>query len=127
MFSHKGTAAVAVLDWSDLPQPGARLPGEEVYSYDLVLAADPLYSPTHPRWLVDAIERYLKRDDSARFMVELPLRQAYQPQVEEFKDRMRDSGLRVVVDGEGTGFDDWDDGRAEVRTYWGVWMWASAS
>lgn len=111
-----------VLDWSiTSPDPIA-----EEEKYDIILAADPLYSPDHPRWLVQTIERWLRRRRGARVVAEMPLRTPYLPQIREFKTRMGGVGLEIKAEGEEVGYDDWEgmDGRPlEVRCWWSVWWW----
>ncbi|GIJ83415.1 hypothetical protein Asppvi_002235 [Aspergillus pseudoviridinutans] len=112
-----------VLDWSVAPSP---LPTREE-QYDLILAADPLYSPKHPKWLVETVGHWLSRGLDARVVVEMPLRDAYLPQVQEFRQRMQQLGLAVVEEGEEVGYDDWegaDGGALEVRCWWSVWGWS---
>ncbi|OKL64353.1 hypothetical protein UA08_00977 [Talaromyces atroroseus] len=112
-----------VLDWST---PPASAPSSEE-RYDIILAADPLYSPEHPRWLVQTIEPWLSRSLHARAVVELPLRDAYLPQVEEFRKRMEEIGLAIVEQGNETGYDDWEDAdgeSVEVHCWWSVWGWS---
>lgn len=117
------TVTTGTLDWSITPdQPTA--PSEQ---YDLILVADCLYSPNHPKWLVNTIARLLSRGLDARVVVEVPLRDAYQPQLQDFRQRMEQVGLAVVEQGEEVGYDDWEsaDGRAlEVRCWWAVWGWS---
>ena len=119
-----GSMAVFPLDWSDLP------PKEEVSAedkYDAILAADSLYSPQHPAMLTDAISRYLRPHATSRVVVELPRREAYQPEVNEFKRMMKEKGLALDDQGEETGYDDWEDGSKEVRCWWAVWSWERTS
>ena len=117
-----GIATTGVLDWSDATKP----PSDEA-EYPTILAADPLYSPEHPALLVQTIERYLARSAEARVIVELPLREAYAPEILDFYERMRALGLETRDQGEETGYDDWgggeDGGLKEVRCWWGVWVW----
>lgn len=118
----KGNTSVGELDWSDLKDEG------EHQQYELVLTADPLYSPQHPAWLVAAIKQVLKRDSRARVLIELPLREAYIPEVEEFKERMKGLGLSIKCEGLESGFDDWESAhernvRTEVWCWWAVWRW----
>jgi predicted nicotinamide N-methyase len=117
------TVTTGVLDWSIAPdQPLA--PAEQ---YDLILAADCMYSPNHPTWLVNTISRLLSRDLGARVVVEVPLRDAYIPQIHDFRKRMEQVGLAVVEEGEEVGYDDWEsaDGQAiEVRCWWAIWGWS---
>ncbi|KAL8760235.1 MAG: hypothetical protein Q9184_003406 [Pyrenodesmia sp. 2 TL-2023] len=121
---HRGDISVGELDWSDLPCSEA----ETENQYDLVVAADPLYSPQHPAWLIAAIDFVLKKKErAARVVIELPLREAYMPEVEDFKRRMKALGLLIEVEGLESGFDDWEsaqNGRTEVECWWAVWQWA---
>ncbi|KAL4873831.1 hypothetical protein BDV12DRAFT_182157 [Aspergillus spectabilis] len=107
------TVTTGVLDWSVAPQT----PPTAEEQYDLVLAADPLYSPDHPRLLVDTVSVWLRRGLDSRVVLEMPLRDAYLPQVQELRQRMGDLGLAVVEEGEETGYDDWEtaDGGAVAR------------
>lgn len=117
------TVTTGVLDWSMAPTP-LPTPAEQ---YDLILAADPLYSPNHPKWLVDTVTHWLSRGLDARVVVEMPLRDAYLPQVQDFRQRMAQLGLAVVDEGEEVGYDDWesaDGGALEVRCWWSVWGWS---
>ncbi|KAL8644069.1 MAG: hypothetical protein Q9210_007438 [Variospora velana] len=121
----KGCISVGELDWSD-PQRFVDGPGS---TYDLVVAADPLYSPEHPAWLVATIGHVLQKDETARVVIELPLRDAYMPEVEDFKERMRMLGLIIEAEGLETGFDDWQsahqmNARTEVKCWWAIWRWA---
>ncbi|KAL8710159.1 MAG: hypothetical protein Q9220_005242 [cf. Caloplaca sp. 1 TL-2023] len=121
----KGFASVGVLDWSTLPTSG----DQDWEKYDLVVVADPLYSPMHPQWLTAAIGFTLQRDKSARVVIELPLRKAYMPEVEDFKSRMRELGLVILVEGVESGTEDWENtgsGRekTEVECWWAVWQWS---
>lgn len=111
-----------VLDWSVDDEP---LPSDEE-KYEVILAADPLYSSKHPPWLVQTIDRWLSRDKGARVMVEMCLREAYIPQVEAFRKLMHDIGLSPMTEGTEIGYDDWEssDGeRQEARCWWSVWTW----
>lgn len=100
--------------------------------FDLILAADSLYAPDHPTWLVRVMGERLKRDGarSARVLLELPLRSDVlpPPEHEELREQMRERGFVVVEEGEEAGFDDWVDlsevgGQLEVRCWWSVWRW----
>ncbi|TQB77079.1 hypothetical protein MPDQ_005565 [Monascus purpureus] len=117
------TVTTGVLDWSVDPETA---PTEEE-RYDVILAADPLYSPNHPKWLADTISRWLSRRLNARAVLEMPLRDAYLPQVQELRKRMGLLGLAVVEEGEEIGYDDWesaDGGAVEVRCWWSIWGWS---
>ena len=56
----------------------------------------------------------------------MPLRDAYLPQVQEFRQRMIDIGLVAIENGQDVGHDDWEsaDGESlEVICWWSVWAW----
>ena len=124
LFSESSCPSVGVLDWS------ATYPGKLNRRYNLILASDPLYSPSHPAWLAKTIHKYLDSHPMSRVVVELPLREAYVPEVEEFKERMAGIDLVLLDSGEELGTEDWGDdtghGREEVRCWWGVWGWSLA-
>lgn len=117
--------SVGVLDWSFLlPDPENRL------KYDIILAADPLYTPLHPTWLVNTVTNFLETGANARFVVELPLRDVYLAVVNEFRAKTEAAGLKLVNEGEEVGVEDWEcnveEGeKPEVKCWWGVWMWGS--
>lgn len=122
-----GELSSGVLDWSDLPplEDGQN----SLQRPEIILAADPLYSPLHPAWLVNAIERFLQKGKMARVVVELPLRDAYIPEVENFKKEMKARGFNLLMDGKEVGYDDWGGGcrdeleKAAVTCWWGIWGW----
>ncbi|KAJ5259261.1 hypothetical protein N7478_012242 [Penicillium angulare] len=119
----EATVTTGVLDWSEVPEPQPT--AEE--RFDVILAADPLYSPKHPGWLAQTIGAWLSRGLDARVLTEMPLRDAYLPQVQELRDRMAQLGLGVIEEGEEVGYDDWQgaDGDAlAVKCWWAVWGWS---
>lgn len=124
---HGGKANCAILDWSR-PQVftiDEREGACESHTFPLILTADPLYSTEHPRLLVQAIEYHLSAGLEARVVVELPLRDAYLAERDDFGTRMKEIGLFILEEGEEVGFDDWsagsDDEPLEVRCWWSVW------
>lgn len=125
LFSRDNIPEVDELDWSLTPAT----PAKATESYNTILASDPLYSPSHPEWLFNTIHGYLLQHHTSRVVVELPLRNAYRPEVEEFKTRMADGGFSLLDSGEESGTEDWGDdtrhGSREVECWWGVWGWSS--
>ncbi|KAL8840176.1 MAG: hypothetical protein Q9176_004024 [Flavoplaca citrina] len=120
----KGSTSVGEFDWSTVSDHC----GKEHKAYDVVVAADPLYSPQHPAWLVAAIDHVLKRDARARVVIELPLREAYAPEIAELKVRMEGLDLTVLAEGTESGIEDWEDNhpgneRTQVMCWWAVWQW----
>ena len=124
VFSKKNRPSVGVLDWSDSPYQNPH------QRYNVILASDPLYSPSHPAWLVNTILLFLDGDPMSRVVIELPLREAYVPEVEDFKTRMADGDLVLLDSGEELGTEDWEDdtgqGKEKVKCWWGVWGLAAA-
>lgn len=120
------TVTTGILDWSVVPDPAPTVEQQ----YDLILAADPLYSPVHPQLLSNAITHWISRGGDARVVLEMPLRDAYLPQVAELRQRLGALGLVVIQEGEEIGYDDWetaDGGALEVRCWWSVWGWDKLS
>lgn len=125
-------AQSAVLDWSNPSSLSLLSPGSDVGAlgqpFPLILAADPIYSPSHPALFVQAVDAQLSRQANARVVIELPLREAYVPERQDLVGRMEQIGLRRVMEGEEVGYDDWSaggDGEEldEVRCWWSVWAW----
>ncbi|KAI4229450.1 MAG: hypothetical protein LQ349_006394 [Xanthoria aureola] len=124
----QGSTSVGELDWSSSPDCCS----EQHEAYDVAVAADPLYSPQHPCWLVATIDRVLKRDLAARVVIELPLREAYAPEIRELKSRMAESGLMMLAQGTERGFEDWEENqrgmeKTEIECWWAVWRWEPLS
>lgn len=131
-----GSTRTGTLDWT---QPASC----EVYAdgvvtqtlcaadskFPIILAADSLYSPEHPRMLVDTIAAWLSVDINAQVITEFPYREAYLPEIKDFKERMERMGLYVLEEGEESGFDDWgasgaadgEEDRALVTCWWSHW------
>ncbi|ORY15759.1 hypothetical protein BCR34DRAFT_622762 [Clohesyomyces aquaticus] len=111
-----GSARSGILDWTNptsfrvFSQESPDGEGVSISTekkFPLILAADSLYSPDHPRWLVDTIDMWLSKDEDAKVVVEFPLRDAYLPEVERLRRFMEDIGLLILEEGEETGYDDW--------------------
>ncbi|KAL9029695.1 MAG: hypothetical protein Q9180_007000 [Flavoplaca navasiana] len=119
----KGSTSVGKFDWSTVSDHCSK----EYKTYDIVVAADPLYSPQHPAWLVAAIDHVLKQNPGARVVIELPLREAYGPEIAELKVRMEGLDLAVLAEGTESGIEDWEDNhpgneRTQVMCWWAVWQ-----
>ena len=116
---HGGTSSVRALDWSDSKE----ISPSEDEKFPVVIGADPLYSPEHPRLLVETIKRWLRPTRDARFVVELPLRGRYDVERAELKQRLTQAHLRIEDEGEEVGYDDWIgyEGQLEVTCWWAVW------
>ncbi|KAK5688417.1 Protein-lysine N-methyltransferase rrg1 [Elasticomyces elasticus] len=134
LATHAAKVETAVLDWSQpehltLPYSDGKL--HPPHTFPLILAADAVYSSAHPELLVQAIAYHLCRSGDARVVVEIPIREGFAPEREEFRSRMGGLGLRVLGEGEEIGYDDWGGGdgdgvgeeAGEVVCWWSVWGW----
>lgn len=123
--SHGGSISTAVLDWTCPENFETDIHDGSAHSFPLIVAADPLYSPEHPRLLVNAIKWHLSKDKSARVVIETPLREAYTAERQDFRDCMASIGLHIIEEGQEIGYDDWSSGQGEdlteVTCWWSVW------
>lgn len=123
--SRGGSVSAAVLDWTRPDELELDSFDGSPNSFPLIVVADPIYSSDHPRMLVDAIKCHLSVDESARLVIELPLREAYADERQDLRDRLAGVGLRIVEQGEEVGYDDWSAGQgeelSEVKCWWSIW------
>jgi len=137
VLNHKGgTTRTAILDWmhptSCEPLRDDNTNGDAgpiPAKFTVILAADSLYSPDHPRMLVDTVAVWLSEDSDAKVIVEFPYRDAYLPEIKDFRRRMLELGLKIVGEGEEKGYDDWgmsgdsedQDDASLVTCWWSCW------
>ncbi|KAF2268209.1 hypothetical protein CC78DRAFT_17284 [Lojkania enalia] len=140
VHENHGTMRTGLLDWTNPTLCRIFLPGTQTgddgddgtlltEKFPLVLAADSLYSSEHPRLLVETIEAWLSDTSDARVIVEFPFRDAYLPQIDDFRARMGKIGLSIIEEGEEKGYDDWgwagaddeENDKALVRCWWSCW------
>lgn len=130
---------VGVLDWNKPDELGMTLaptskrdvqpkdPSADTQSrFKIILAADPIYSPSHPILLVDTIRRRLDADKDARVLIGYPLRGAYQAQVKALVELLLNQGpleissgdrLKVIAEGRLSSQDDWKEGEEITVEY----------
>jgi predicted nicotinamide N-methyase len=133
---HGGSTRTGTLDWTSPASCDLYADGKIVQTlnaasskFPIILAADSMYSPDHPRMLVDTIAAWLSEESTAQVIAEFPYREAYLPEIKEFRERMEGIGLQVVQEGEENGFDDWgasgasegEEDRALVTCWWSHW------
>lgn len=119
--SSGGEVRAAVLDWSDTADGVT----QDADKFDIILAADPIYSPDHPKMLVSTILKWLRWAQSSRIIIELPIRKHYAAERSHLKDLLMMGGLCLILEGEESGYDDWTDSNGnpvEVECWWGVWI-----
>lgn len=131
-----GSTRTGTLDWTqpmscELYTNGTVTETLETAStrFPIILAADSLYSPEHPRMLVDTVAAWLSEDASAQVIAEFPYREAYLPEIKDFNERMKRIGLQILEEGEESGYDDWgasgaadgEEDRTLVTCWWSRW------
>ncbi|QIW97435.1 hypothetical protein AMS68_002953 [Peltaster fructicola] len=123
-----GTCSSAVLDWRN---PECLVIDEQrqaAQSFSLIVAADMVYSQEHPRLLTTTIEYHMRRTPDARLVVEVPLRDAYDADLDILRCELANIGLTISQEGSETGIDDWssgnDDQPTDVKCWWSVWKWS---
>ncbi|CAI6339350.1 unnamed protein product [Periconia digitata] len=128
-----GSTRTGVLDWNN-PASCQLVCDNDVdealtRKFPFILAADSLYSSEHPRMLVGAVQQWLSEDIEAKVIVEFPYREAYLPEIKDFRERMSQAGLFILDEGEEKGYDDWggsaageeENEDALVTCWWACW------
>lgn len=77
--------------------------------YTHILVSDPIYSPEHPKLVVDTINQY--RDSACTVLVQLPLREKYDNERALFKHLMEEANFTAIFSEKEDGRDDWGDSR----------------
>jgi D-xylulose reductase len=131
LAEHSGRAVAGTLDWADpgslelcgLPDDDSTfsmIARNEPCKATTILAADPIYSPDHPRLLVKAVTARLDTVSHARLVLAYPIRVPYLPQIQNLKQKLEMAGLEVLEEGGETTRDDWKE---DVEVVWSVWRW----
>ncbi|CEP61043.1 S-adenosylmethionine-dependent methyltransferase LALA0_S02e05468g [Lachancea lanzarotensis] len=93
---------VDVLDWTD-PSLFERRHGCQ--KFDVLVIADPIYSPQHPGWIVNMMSRFLAADGTV--YLEIPVRAKYATERQTLWDLMDKVNLEAMVEERDEGVDDW--------------------
>ncbi|CDH10197.1 related to Putative methyltransferase [Zygosaccharomyces bailii ISA1307] len=93
---------VNTLDWTS---PDAFLEQYSGKRFDYILVSDPIYSPDHPKFVVDVIARFLSPQGTCH--LEIPLRNKYAQERNCLWEFLDNHGLKVVEQVEDEGVDDW--------------------
>ncbi|EJS44712.1 YBR271W [Saccharomyces arboricola H-6] len=99
----QGFVQAEILDWTN-PLDFIDKFGHE-NDFDVILIADPIYSPQHPEWVVNMISKFLA--PSGVCHLEIPLRAKYAKEREILKSLLRDNNFKVVKEAHSEGMDDW--------------------
>ncbi|CCE64766.1 hypothetical protein TPHA_0I02650 [Tetrapisispora phaffii CBS 4417] len=98
---------VDVLNWTD-PTSFTNTHTEEPFQY--ILIADPIYSPEHPKWVVDMIVKFLKKPKDgnvSRCFMQIPIREKYQVERETLWRLIEENNLKFTDEQVDYGQDDW--------------------
>lgn len=97
-----GWAFADVLDWTD-PSSFTEQYGSE--KFDIILVADPIYSPDHPRWVVNMMDKFLKEDGVCHFQI--PIRNKYAREREVLIEFLEENKFDIIESKYEEGNDDW--------------------
>ncbi|OAG36561.1 hypothetical protein AYO21_09218 [Fonsecaea monophora] len=115
-----GSTESRALDWVDETDT----PKRDEDKFMVIVAADSIYSPEHPKMLVNAVTRWICRSPEARFIIELPLRDGYDEERQNLRSILQQNKFDLVLEGTEVGFDDWyqqDGSPSEVTCWWSIW------
>lgn len=93
---------VSTLDWN---RPDDFMGQYSQDKFDVILVSDPIYSPNHPRLVVDVIAKMLAAEGTCH--LEIPLRDKYAQERNHLWELLGNRGLRVVEQIRDEGVDDW--------------------
>lgn len=93
-----------VLDWTD---PSSFVEKYGIELFDVIVIADPIYSPQHPIWVVDMISEFLSED--GKVYLQIPIRPKYEAERELLWNLLKENDLVVVAESLQKGNDDWGD------------------
>ncbi|SMN19264.1 similar to Saccharomyces cerevisiae YBR271W EFM2 Putative S-adenosylmethionine-dependent methyltransferase of the seven beta-strand family [Maudiozyma saulgeensis] len=93
-----------VLDWTN-PKPFVEKYNVKENSFDIILVADPIYSPNHPEWVVNMLSKFLKTD--GKCFLEIPIRSKYAKEREVLIQLLQENNFEVLNERYDQGVDDW--------------------
>ncbi|CAL9736275.1 protein-lysine N-methyltransferase Efm2p [Monosporozyma servazzii] len=97
-----GWAFADVLDWTD---PSSFIEKYGADKFDVILVADPIYSPDHPRWVVNMMDKFLKEDGICHFQI--PIRNKYARERELLIELLEENKFAIIDSKYEEGNDDW--------------------
>lgn len=105
-LNHITNASVDVLDWSD---PASFLHKHGPVKYTTVILSDPLYSSKHPVWIVDMLNTFLSSAESARVLLQVPLRRSFEKERDHLWRLLLQNGYVVEEEAYEDGYDDFGE------------------
>lgn len=102
---NNGLSENSVVDTLDWAHPKSFIDKYAVEKFDIIIVSDPIYSPNHPKLVVDVITLFLSSDGICH--LEIPLRDKYSEERELLWRLLKENGLHVVKRENDQGVDDW--------------------
>lgn len=93
-----------VLDWTD-PSEFIEKYNTEDKTFDIILIADPIYSPNHPEWVVNMISKFLS--PKGKCYLEIPIRSKYAKERQVLIDLLEKNDFDIINQRYDQGIDDW--------------------
>lgn len=97
-----GCATVSVLDWTDSTHFETHHTSEK---FDIIIISDPIYSPGHPKLVVDMLGKFLSI--SGTCYLEIPLRDKYAEERKILWKLLEENGLDLTNQTLDKGMEDW--------------------
>ncbi|GAV56328.1 hypothetical protein ZYGR_0BB01050 [Zygosaccharomyces rouxii] len=97
-----GISVVDTLDWTCPKDFTDKYSGEK---FDVIIVSDPIYSPNHPKLVVDMIKLLLSPNGTCH--LEIPLRDKYSKERNSLGRLLEANGLQVIKQINDQGMDDW--------------------
>lgn len=97
-----GLVQIDVLDWTD-PSTFIEKYGDN--KFDIILVADPIYSPEHPKWVVNMIDKFMKPNGVCH--LQIPIRERYAKERQSLNNLLKDTNLSTIEQKYEEGYDDW--------------------
>lgn len=105
-LNHITNAEVDVLDWSN---PQSFLNNHGQVKYNTVILSDPLYSSKHPVWIVDMLNTFLSASETARVLLQVPLRRSFENERDHLWRLLLQHGYVVEEEAYEDGYDDFGE------------------
>lgn len=93
-----------VLDWTK-PDAFVQKYSIDDHSFDVILVADPIYSPNHPEWVVNMISKFLAPHGTC--YLEIPIRPKYAVERQVLIDLLEKHNFLIGQERYDQGVDDW--------------------
>lgn len=101
---NKCNAKVDVLDWTDASSFINK--NSHPAEFKTLVIADPIYSPDHPKYVVNMIKTFLMKDSESRVLLQIPIRPKFENERNTLWELLKSSGFKELYTKYLDGFDD---------------------